>query len=201
MCFFPSYDYENIVHSRWLDIGILKRIETKKKVFRETKKGGQIDHILKEYFACIQRSRNTQNGVTGALLLSVVGGKMSEGINFSDDLGRCVVMVGLPYPNMYSAELREKMAYLDANMPKVGLKTAGQSYYENLCMKAVNQSIGRAIRHRNDHACIVLVDKRYARADIQSQLPGWISDKLTVPNGFGGAFASIRKFFITKKTP
>lgn len=29
---------------------------------------------------------------------------------------RCVVMVGLPYPNIYSAELKEKMAYLDSTI-------------------------------------------------------------------------------------
>ena len=35
--------------------------------------------------------------------------------SFSDDLGRCVVMVGLPYPNIMSPELKERMDYLDCN--------------------------------------------------------------------------------------
>lgn len=48
-------------------------------------------------FGCFSQCCAQVGGmVTGALLLSVVGGKMSEGINFSDDLGRYVVGFSFP---------------------------------------------------------------------------------------------------------
>ena len=104
-------------------------------------------------------------------------------------------MVGLPFPNSQSLELQEKMKYLERS---TGDPSAGQTHYQNLCMKAVNQSIGRAIRHRNDHACILLVDARYARPGIESRLPQWIRTELRRPARFGEAVANIRDFFKSK---
>ena len=86
---------------------------------------------------------------------------------------RCVVMVGMPFPNPTDLELCERMRFLDAAAAKSGngascsstgraQPTAGREYFEDLCMKAVNQCIGRVIRHRGDWAVILLADARWA---------------------------------------
>jgi chromosome transmission fidelity protein 1 len=75
--------------------------------------------------------------------MAVVGAKLSEGLNFADDLARAVVMVGLPYPNASSPELKERLKYVSNLSKQKGEKEdAGKELYENLCMNAVNQSIG-----------------------------------------------------------
>ncbi|XP_027015139.1 ATP-dependent DNA helicase DDX11 isoform X2 [Tachysurus fulvidraco] len=199
VCFFPSYEYERRILGHWESNGVLQRLAAKKKIFQEPKKASQVEQVLSEYSRCIQRCSNAGGGQSGALLFSVVGGKMSEGINFSDDLGRCIVMVGMPYPNIKSPELLEKMAYLDKHMPHLGGRSPGKDLIENLCMKAVNQSIGRAIRHRGDYACIVLCDRRYARTGTLQKLPEWIRSSTHTHSTFGPAFASIRKFFLEKR--
>ncbi|KRT86002.1 hypothetical protein AMK59_1317 [Oryctes borbonicus] len=130
----------------------------------------------------------------GALLFSVVGGKLSEGLNFSDDLGRCVIVVGMPYANIYAADLKEKMAYLD----KLEGGGAGQRFYENLCMKSVNQCIGRAVRHKDDYATVILLDERYNRVSTKNSLPDWIKRSLKTCS-YSEGFDLISRFFQEKK--
>lgn len=57
---------------------------------------------------------------------------------------------------------------------------AGQRFYEGLCLKAVNQCIGRAVRHRNDYATVILLDQRYSRTATKNALPDWIRRSLQV---------------------
>lgn len=200
VCFLPSYEYEQICFDRWTKMGIISSIETKyKQVFREPRKASHLKTTFEEYCRVVDRCKGTRRG---AMLTCVVGGKMSEGINFSDDLGRCIVVIGLPYANIKSGELQQKMTYYDKICSRSGKNTvsAGQQYYENLCIKGVNQSIGRAIRHRDDYAAIVLLDRRFSmRASIQVGLPNWIRKSMIVNERFGPMFGQLKSFFNNKK--
>lgn len=176
--FFPSYRYLNLVLEIWKENRVLDILNKMKQLFQEPTDSGAVNSVLTDYAASIKVSRK------GALLLSVVGGKMSEGINFSDELARAVIMIGLPYPNAFSGELiARKNFIIESTIRKGGSKEEAQknahNFYENICMRAVNQSIGRSIRHANDYSALYLFDSRYANRNIQSKLSGWVREKIT----------------------
>lgn len=90
--FLPSYSYEEVVSARWKATGILEKIDAKKKFLREPRGSGEVDAVLEEYAehisANLPPAGGGARGRTGSILVCVVGGKLSEGINFSDGLGR-----------------------------------------------------------------------------------------------------------------
>jgi hypothetical protein len=100
----------------------------------------------------------------------------------------------------------------------------GQSYYTALAARALNQSIGRAIRHIADYATIVLLDDRYHSEQLaHNWLPGWMAKSLQVKHllvmnppflhvklytsspqhaaTFGQGVAAVSAFFRAKKRP
>ncbi|KAH3848922.1 hypothetical protein DPMN_091307 [Dreissena polymorpha] len=54
------------------------------------------------------------------------------------------------------------MQYLDEMKGKQGFQSlAGKEWYKQQASRAVNQAIGRVIRHREDFGAIILCDTRY----------------------------------------
>lgn len=213
--FFPSYSYLDTCIAAWKRLKpsqsnttFWDTFKNSKPVFLEQRsqqqnldassavKEGAVDSVLNAYSTAIACG----NG-RGALLFAVIGGTLSEGINFSDALGRGVVVVGLPFPNAHSAEWKAKMQYIAAKEAKNGGdgKAAAREFYENACMRSVNQCVGRAIRHKGDYAAILMLDRRYGSKRIQDKLPKWIRGSLTGGLGMRDVEGKLGGFFADKK--
>ncbi|EUB63503.1 Putative ATP-dependent RNA helicase DDX11-like protein [Echinococcus granulosus] len=189
--FFQSFDYLSMVWNHWKATGLLARLQATKEVFREPRTAITLVEVMQAYTAAV-----TALNKRGACIVCVIGGKLSEGINFNDDLARGVIIVGLPYPNVHSAfvrfslthlltitgamgsdnSMREKLNFLERHF---GGRESGRRFCEAVCMRMVNQAIGRAIRHAHDYAVVFLVDQRFATSRrLRLLLPPWAQDAL-----------------------
>jgi hypothetical protein len=73
-------------------------------------------------------------------------------------------------------------------------RLSGQAWYVQSASRAVNQALGRVIRHKHDWGAVFLLDSRYQRADQQQQLSGWIRPRVSKYSDFSGALQAFRCF-------
>jgi Rad3-related DNA helicase len=135
---------------------------------------------------------------TGAgIMMCTARGKLSEGVNFRDNLARAVFIIGIPYllindirvtikKNFYhenhlkNKELQQQAQNELSTFPGSGeIKSfkppnTGQAWYTMQAMREVNQIMGRCIRHINDFGSIFLVDERYDCDKHRKKLSYWI---------------------------
>ena len=108
-----------------------------------------------------QMARRSDN-----MLFGVMGGKLSEGIDYPNNILTCVVAVGLPYAT-WDVYQRALMEYLERQFPQKGRQYA---YLAPAILRLI-QTCGRVHRSANDRGCIVILDGRIAHPDIRQQLP------------------------------
>ncbi|PIN72311.1 hypothetical protein COV22_03560, partial [Candidatus Woesearchaeota archaeon CG10_big_fil_rev_8_21_14_0_10_47_5] len=109
----------------------------------------------------------------GAVLLGVVSGSFGEGVDFANNLLKCVVIVGLPLqqPDLQTKALID---YYDKKFSK------GWDYgYVFPAFNKALQSAGRCIRSETDRGVLVFLDERYAWPNYKRCFPPDWNIKIT----------------------
>ncbi|VDO21825.1 unnamed protein product [Schistosoma margrebowiei] len=181
VAFFPSYHYlvsvnfhilynmiciQESTFASWYEQHIVEQIQRNKLLFVETQDAEETSLALAAYHRACENGR-------GAVLLSVVRGRVSEGIDFDHHLGRCVIMFGVPYVYTQSRIFKARLDFL-----REQYNVRPNEFITFDAMRHAAQCLGRAIRGKSDYGIMILADKRYARADKRFKLPGWIQSQL-----------------------
>jgi fanconi anemia group J protein len=152
LLFLPSYRLMHLLVNRWKLTRHWRQLEQHKRVFVEPQDLTQLPEVLKGYYDAIDAGE-------GAILLAVCRGKVSEGINFSDQYARAVLVVGIPFPNIRDPKVVLKQAYNNRRHSKNREELSGKDWYQQQGFRALNQALGRCIRHIHDYGAIILIGK------------------------------------------
>lgn len=196
LVFFVSYKHMEECVKFWYqnylgNISFMEQLQRNKHVICEPRVGGQdaARAAFEEYASLI-------NDHKGAMMLAVMRGKVSEGMDFRDNFARCVVICGIPYPYTKDPKILEKRDYMDKKAWEYNKKISGETmcefggvngalWYQQQATRAVNQAIGRVIRHSLDYGAIILADRRFTFKRNQQHLSSWIKPHIQKTKHFG----------------
>ncbi|XP_060027612.1 regulator of telomere elongation helicase 1 isoform X4 [Erinaceus europaeus] len=193
LVFFPSYPVMEKSLEFWQAHDFSKKLEALKPIFVEPRSKGGFSEVMEAYYA-----RVAAPGSSGATFLAVCRGKASEGLDFADTNGRGVIITGLPYPPRMDPRVVLKMQFLDEMRSQSGAGgqfLSGHDWYRQQASRAVNQAIGRVIRHRHDYGAVFLCDHRFTHVDARAQLPSWVRPHVRVYTNFGPVIRDVAHFF------
>jgi len=153
--FFPSYQILGDVRYPLERMNLAKRIlvEERQSSKREKEK-------IIEQLAQLKIFR-------GGVLLAVMGGSLSEGIDYKDNLLDCVCVVGLPLAPP-TLEQKQVVAYYNK---KFGMGKGDEYGYLSPALNRVLQAMGRCIRSETDRAVVLLMDDRFQEQRYRKFLP------------------------------
>ncbi|KAJ3326452.1 Fanconi anemia group J protein, partial [Gonapodya sp. JEL0774] len=185
LVFLPSYSLIEKLVARWEATGVFGQMKECKEVYLEPKGTGkgECDQVIKDY------QTSLRVGKKGAMIFAVYRGKLSEGIDFSDDQSRAVIGVGIPYANARDPAVVQKKKYNDS-MASLGIMNGGM-WYEIQAFRALNQALGRTIRHRKDWGAVILLDSRFQNDKQLGMVSRWLRSRVVKFRDFPAAEESL----------
>uniref|UniRef100_A0A1B6HRV6 Regulator of telomere elongation helicase 1 homolog n=1 Tax=Homalodisca liturata TaxID=320908 RepID=A0A1B6HRV6_9HEMI len=190
LMFFPSYPLMEKTINLWQQEGFWSQIIALKPLFVEPQYRDRLADVMKEYNSALEAEDSR-----GAVFLAVLRGKVSEGMDFADARCRAVIITGLPYPPFKDPRIILKREYVD-NLRKTDPKAlSGNEWYQLEATRAVNQAVGRVIRHGSDFGAIMLCDCRFESSNITNSLSAWVRPHINKCQEFGLAYGRVSKFF------
>lgn len=190
LVFFPSYSLMARLLSIWRRGGIIDSLAQVATLFFESSHADK--KLIDKYKETAQKQR--------AVLFAVCRGTLAEGVDFPDASGRAALIIGVPYPDLSDPRIKAQQEYYEMKFPKVKM---GWRWYLDEAVRAVNQTLGRVWRHKEDFALGFLLDARYYSHPIRVRLSPWLTRHITFLGKrawFSKTLGKIDKFFAQKKT-
>lgn len=147
MVFFPSFNTLSMFKRN----GHFSEIQRCLYVEEQTMSQSELMDLVTDFKSCGNGDGD------GAALFSVMGGRISEGMDFPSEQLEIAVIIGIPYPKP-TARQRGLQRYYDLKFGK------GWEYtVQAPAARKLLQAIGRLIRNEHDRGVAVILDKRAPR--------------------------------------
>ncbi|KMV66627.1 RAD3-like DNA-binding helicase [Encephalitozoon cuniculi EcunIII-L] len=176
LVFVPSYSFLENLQKRMGGVSSGLLVEPKSGA------GNEFEKVMRRY-------KNRIATKQSAVFMCVYRGKASEGIDFKDSFARAVIAVGIPYPSLHDPQVELKKEFNDKYK-----SFNGRLWYEAQAFRAVNQALGRAIRHKDDWGIVMLLDSRYSEKRVQSQLSKWVAENIKTYDSYDGCVSELVRF-------